>query len=189
MKRGEVYRMIDGERAYQQAQGKPDERYLPDWLDSVSYYLDKAHIAREASDKPETLAHIRKIAALAVAALEQYGCPPREGYEVDTDTGSAGGRMTEHWDIIEDALAMQRRLSYNEAQQVTDDIDAALAFVREMRKQPPVPVSEIRLVTYALKAWWTFGSEASLPSQTEIRDLEIVEQWLDAQPKGDGNGV
>jgi hypothetical protein len=99
---------------------------------------------------------------------------------------------SDHWQVIEDALNFARR--YHEAfwqtmvdniapSESREDIDAALAYVREQRAQPPVPVSEIRLIAYALKAWWTYGSEASLPSQTEIRDLEIVEQWLDAQPQ------
>lgn len=78
MERSEVYRLIDGERAYQQAQGKPDERPVTGWLESIKYYLDNARSADYVEDVTEEL---RKVAALAVAALEQYGCQPREGTE------------------------------------------------------------------------------------------------------------
>lgn len=94
MQRSKVYQMIDGERAYQQAQGKPDERKEHDWLKSIDYYREKAW--RDAHKNfPE---HIRKIAALAVAALEQYGCEPREGYAPQPD--SAKIPFLFDWDAI-----------------------------------------------------------------------------------------
>jgi hypothetical protein len=78
MERNEVYRMIDGERAYQQAQGWPNEHKPTKWLDIIEYYSQKAWSNTHTEPLMDNL---RKIAAVAVAALEQYGCPPREGYE------------------------------------------------------------------------------------------------------------
>lgn len=81
MQRNEVYRAIDSERAYQQAQGKPDEQPISEWTGWIMHYRTKAFDAYWAGDHQAALHEIRKIAALAVAALEQYGCEPREGYE------------------------------------------------------------------------------------------------------------
>lgn len=86
MDRSEVYRLIDGERAYQQARGLPDERPRTEWLASIDYYHNRAwhEISRDAN---ACLENIRKVAALAVACLEQYGCQPREGYEQPPGAG------------------------------------------------------------------------------------------------------
>ncbi len=77
MNRSEVYRAINSERAYQQAQGLPDERTKLEWMRSINHYCNMAWSDTHAMF-PE---HVRKIAALAVAALEQHDCTPREGYE------------------------------------------------------------------------------------------------------------
>lgn len=77
MNRSEVYRAIDSERAYQQAQGLPDERTKLEWMQSINHYCNMAWSDTHAKF-PE---HVRKIAALAVAALEQHDCTPREGFE------------------------------------------------------------------------------------------------------------
>lgn len=74
MKREEVFRLISEERDYQNAQGKPDQRGLGEWLKSIQYYHD---MARAADYLEVAMEEVRKIAALAVAALEQYGCEPR----------------------------------------------------------------------------------------------------------------
>lgn len=76
-KRQQVYRAIDSERAYQQAQGKEDFRSAHDWNLSIEYYLGKAIC--EPQDHGEWADEIRKIAALCVAALEQYGANERTG--------------------------------------------------------------------------------------------------------------
>lgn len=75
MERSKVYEAIDSERAYQQAEGKPDQRDMTAWLESIKYYLDNARSADYLEDVAEEL---RKVGALVVAALEQYGCEPRE---------------------------------------------------------------------------------------------------------------
>lgn len=78
MDRNEVYRLIDGERAYQQAQNLSDELSPTQWIDTIQYYVDKSW---ENTFPDAIMPNIRRIAALAIAALEQHGCPPREGYE------------------------------------------------------------------------------------------------------------
>lgn len=77
MERNEVYRLIDGEREYQQAIGQPDEHDTGEWLQIMDYYMDQAWNEGEDTDN-DRLASIRKIVAVGVAALEQHGCPPRE---------------------------------------------------------------------------------------------------------------
>lgn len=78
MKRNEVYRIIDGERVYQQAQGQPDSHTADEWLLIMDYYMNQAWNEGEDTDD-DRLASIRKVVAVGVAALEQHGCPPREG--------------------------------------------------------------------------------------------------------------
>lgn len=77
MERPEVYRLIDGEREYQQARGLPDERLLWEWSDSIYDYGCDLQTGIINRDEAKSLHALRKIAALAVAALEQYGCEPR----------------------------------------------------------------------------------------------------------------
>lgn len=91
MERSKVYELIDGERAYQQAQGHPDNAAKPiRWLDAIQYYTDKAW---SNTHEDEVMSNIRKIAALAVAAMEQYGCPPREPLaQQDSQEGVQGGQ-------------------------------------------------------------------------------------------------
>ena len=86
MNRSEVYRMIDGERAYQQAHGLSDAHTPFEWLNSIEYYSEKAW--KNTHTEP-MMEQMRKLAALAVAALEQYGCPPREGYEQPAEPSGA----------------------------------------------------------------------------------------------------
>lgn len=91
MKRELVYQRIDEERAYQEAcrtackwqpaEGKPPECHLV----YMRQYLDRAEKAVLLSanqNRPEVLANIRKVAALAVACMEQHGCPQREMSDV-----------------------------------------------------------------------------------------------------------
>lgn len=87
MERSKVYQMIDGEREYQDAKWGTVEQNphtVTDWLFIINHYWCKATDAHMG--KQERLREIRKIAALAVAALEQYGCEPREGYAPQPDS-------------------------------------------------------------------------------------------------------
>lgn len=89
-----VYAVIDGERQYQddqQGNAKAHENRIggPEKpMDTGSFLLCMEKCladAREAWYKPDggttCLPFVRKVAALAVATMEHYGAPPRQGYE------------------------------------------------------------------------------------------------------------
>lgn len=86
MERSEVYKKIDAEREYQIKRWTSDigEDQIPDsekqpaeWLNYIEFCLNEAKRANYYLEKQETLANVRKIAALAVACLEVNGCPDR----------------------------------------------------------------------------------------------------------------
>ncbi|KKN75923.1 hypothetical protein LCGC14_0376310 [marine sediment metagenome] len=88
MERKKVYELIDGERDYQ------DEKWLKffgcprpeidcdhsaaDWLGYIRYTAHKADETLYFLNKGDTLAHIRKIAALCVACMEHNETEPRK---------------------------------------------------------------------------------------------------------------
>lgn len=82
MTRAEVYKLIDGEREYQNElgpdrwEGKPHSPGA--YITMLTSYLTKAQQAwtDNAGDK-ESLGVIRKIAAIAVRCMEDHGAPPR----------------------------------------------------------------------------------------------------------------
>jgi hypothetical protein len=83
MKRAEVYGLIDGERDYQnQRWGSEHDAHesIGGFLVYMDEYLRRAKSAATdattAAD-PDTMAGIRKIAALAVACMERFGAPAR----------------------------------------------------------------------------------------------------------------
>ena len=86
MERNEVYRNLDTERDYQDARwstrrdenGTPDAEKPPiEWITYMEYHVNKAKDANYELDDEETLAQVRKVAALAVRCLELHGCPER----------------------------------------------------------------------------------------------------------------
>ena len=82
MNRNLVYRLIDGERAYQdklppaRTDGQP--RTVGDYLTMFQYYLDKAAEAwvMNPGDQP-ALDVVRKLAGIAVHCMEDHGAPAR----------------------------------------------------------------------------------------------------------------
>lgn len=87
MERTEVYKLIDGERDYQdwrwteeiKKDRVPDEDKRPaEWLNYIKYHLEQGEISNYMLSKEQTMSEIRKIAALAVRAIEIHGCPERE---------------------------------------------------------------------------------------------------------------
>jgi hypothetical protein len=87
MERQEVYALIDGERAYQDARWNETTttsggKHSPtEWLVFIEDYLLQArHIATRESE-PQASVRVmdimRKIGGMAVAAMEQNGAPPR----------------------------------------------------------------------------------------------------------------
>jgi hypothetical protein len=87
MERHEVYDRINGERDYQDWRWEkeiredrvPDEDKRPaEWLNYIKYHLEQAEVSNYMLKKEETMNEIRKIAALAVRAMEIHGCPERQ---------------------------------------------------------------------------------------------------------------
>lgn len=90
--RAEVYKLIDGERDYQDEKwgatlsnnrspgpdGKPGDRSIDEMVLYIQGYADDAtRLASHYANPQETMAAIRKVAALCVKAMEQHGAPPR----------------------------------------------------------------------------------------------------------------
>lgn len=84
--RNEVYAAIDSERAYQESKWGGHRHEAESWCLFIEHY---AHLARtkasttDFTEVPNLIAYLddlRKIATLAVAAMEQHGAPRREGF-------------------------------------------------------------------------------------------------------------
>jgi len=87
MERQEVYKRIDQERDYQDWRwddGQREDRVMDEekspaeWLNYIEMQIDYAKIANYELNKEEVMNHIRKIAGLAVRAMEIHGCPERK---------------------------------------------------------------------------------------------------------------
>jgi hypothetical protein len=87
--RKQVYKIIDGERAYQNKRWGIDlnrksmpEHSPQEWLTYIKDYAEEGlHIgAREAFEtgEPKQMEIFRKIAAIAVAAMEEHEVEPRK---------------------------------------------------------------------------------------------------------------
>lgn len=84
--RQEVYKAIDGERDYQDRKWGTLEQHphhVAEWVGIVGYYCAKAMGAHLSND--EKLHELRKVAAVAVAALEQHGVLGRPTVQRETD--------------------------------------------------------------------------------------------------------
>lgn len=87
MTREDVYKVIDGERAYQDSRwgstkssGREGagERSIDEFILYIAGYANDAQqVASHFGDADEKLAVVRKLAGLCVACMEQHGCPPR----------------------------------------------------------------------------------------------------------------
>jgi hypothetical protein len=86
IERKEIYGCIDGERDYQdanwgmrrQADGTPDEeKPVAEWINYIEYHLSKAKERVYHLDTEGATHELRKVAALAVRAMEIHGCPER----------------------------------------------------------------------------------------------------------------
>lgn len=87
--REEVYRALDGERAYQETRWNREttesggiHESVGDWLIYMGDYIQEAKHFISRNGEPEArefaLHNIRKVGALAVAAMEQCGVRLRE---------------------------------------------------------------------------------------------------------------
>ena len=90
MKREEVYKLVDSERDYQDSlwmtrnEGEPSGEIhtLAEWIMFIESYLLEAKniLTRESyvTANPKVQNIMRKVAGLAVAALEEWGAEPRK---------------------------------------------------------------------------------------------------------------
>lgn len=92
IKTTDVFKSIESERNYQDARWNPETttsegiHSLEEWIMYIEDYLSEAkHIisrsARQESDE-KVLHIIRKVAGMAVCAMEQHGAPPRPDFEI-----------------------------------------------------------------------------------------------------------
>ena len=82
----EVYKVVESEVQYQSENWDlNDVQSLEQWLVYMETYINEAKVAltKDCGDEAENNAveAVRKVAALAVAALDQFEATPREGYE------------------------------------------------------------------------------------------------------------
>jgi len=86
MERNNVYKLIDGERDYQDKtwvarrtlDGTPDEeKPVAEWINYIEYHLSKAKERVYHLDTNGALAEIRKVTALGVRTMEIHGAPAR----------------------------------------------------------------------------------------------------------------
>lgn len=79
--REEVYKVIDGERDYQEKRwARPAHNHSnTEYLVYIQHYVNQAFTAVSTQDGDQaTLSALRKIAALAVAAMEENGVEARK---------------------------------------------------------------------------------------------------------------
>jgi hypothetical protein len=83
--RSEVYAAIDGERTYQDSKWIPTEEHrhsITEWLVYIEDYVNEAKHVLSRKPDPEALPFalhtLRKIGAMAVAAMEQNGAATRD---------------------------------------------------------------------------------------------------------------
>lgn len=86
MERNEVYKLIDGERDYQDekwntrktADNIPDEeKPVAEWINYIEFHIAKAKNNVYHLDTYNALAEIRKVTALGVRTMEIHGAPER----------------------------------------------------------------------------------------------------------------
>ena len=81
MERQEVYKLIDGERDYQEAKWGPRFHTTVEWIVYMEDYLAEAKhmLSREATETadPKAMEIIRKVTAMGVCAMEQNDTNPR----------------------------------------------------------------------------------------------------------------
>jgi len=103
MERKEIYNRIDGERDYQDStwsvrrrlDGTPDEeKPVAEWVNYIEYHVSKAKERIYHLDTEGATHELRKVAALAVRAMEIHGCPERV-VKLDYDPNIGGCDCTD----------------------------------------------------------------------------------------------
>ena len=77
MERKELYKIIDSEINYQELKEGHIKTTISDYLIKIEHHLNESKTAKYYLYNDECLDRIRKIGALAILCLEEYGCPER----------------------------------------------------------------------------------------------------------------
>jgi len=86
MNRKVVYKLIDGERDYQDNKWGPARHSIEEWLIYIEDYVNETkHLLSRSRPSSETYmrakGNLRKITALGICAMEQHDCVSRESEE------------------------------------------------------------------------------------------------------------
>lgn len=77
MKKTEIFKKVDSEISYQDLKEKNNNKSISDYIIKIEHHLNEAKNAKYYSYDDECLSRVRKIAALAIQCLEDFGCPER----------------------------------------------------------------------------------------------------------------
>jgi len=77
MEKAEIFEKIDSEINYQDIKDKKNNKSISDYIIKIEHNLNEAKNSKYYSYDNECLSRIRKIAALAIQCLEDFGCPER----------------------------------------------------------------------------------------------------------------
>lgn len=104
LQRTDIYKRINQERDYQDQRWHgcvPDEeKAIAEWINYIEFHLEKAKERVYHLSPDEALAELRKVAALAVRAMEIHGCPerntkiPTKKWNVIPNDGTTEGNLT-----------------------------------------------------------------------------------------------
>lgn len=80
MKRQEVYKVIDGERFYQDMKWEDLDKSnnVGDFIIYMENYLEKAKQANNPRQLGESLDNLRKVVSIGVGCFEKFGVPERK---------------------------------------------------------------------------------------------------------------
>jgi hypothetical protein len=80
MKRQEVYKIIDGERFYQDSKWEDLDKInnVSDFMIYMQNYLNKAMVANNPVQNRESLDNLRKVVSIGIGCFEKFGVPERQ---------------------------------------------------------------------------------------------------------------
>lgn len=84
MNRSDVYKLVDGEREYQDSKRpcvdvkEDSEHSVADWVIFLDKLVQDAKMAVYHLDEKAVLENVRKITAVGVACMECFDTPPRK---------------------------------------------------------------------------------------------------------------
>ena len=77
MEKKEIFKKVDSEISYQDLKEKNNNKSISDYIIKIEHHLNEAKNSKYYNYNEECLSRIRKIAALSIQCLEDFGCPER----------------------------------------------------------------------------------------------------------------